>query len=287
MSTPLPVLAAVDGSQSALAALRWAAGEAARRGTSLRVVSVYPWPLAGYPEALVVQHDLRDGLRAQAVANLDEAAAVAAEVAPGVEVRVSALEGDVVGCLRVASEDAAVLVLGSRGLGGFSGLLLGSTAVALVAHGHCPTVVVRGEDNGPHGRILVGIDGGYTDDAALGFAYGRAGTTGETVVVVHTWGSGIADAVGFAALDWTLVAEAADALVAERLAPWRAKFAEVEVEAVVVRDRPARALLDRSAEADLVVVGSRGRGGFAGLVLGSTSQVLVRHSACPVAVVRV
>ncbi|GAA3046187.1 universal stress protein [Actinokineospora globicatena] len=286
MSSPLPVLVAVDGSQSALAAARWAAAEAARRGTWLTVVSVYPWPLTGYPEALVTQHDLRDGLRAQTLANLDEATVAATETVPGLEVRVNALEGDVVGSLRSASEDAALLVLGSRGLGGFSGFLLGSTAVALVAHGHCPTVVVRGEDTGPHGQILVGIDGGDTDDASLGFAFERASTTGETVIVVHAWGSGITDAVGFAALDWTLVAEAADALVAERVAPWRAKFPDVAVTEVVVRERPARALLDRAVDADLVVVGSRGRGGFAGLVLGSTSQVLVRHSPSPVVVVR-
>ncbi|PPK62543.1 universal stress protein [Actinokineospora auranticolor] len=289
MSTELPVLAAVDGSESALDAVRWAAAEAARRRTWLRVVSVHPWPIAGYPDTLVDGRQLLAGLRAQTKDNLNRAVDAAAAEEPDLEIRSEALEGDVVAHLRDASRGAVVLVLGSRGLGGFSGMLLGSTAVALVAHGHCPVVVVRGDHPSLEGRVLVGVDGSDTDDAALAFAFEYAKASGSSVAAVHAWSDVVleaARAAGYAQLDWEPLARGAAELLTSRLDPWRAKFPEVAVEPLVARARPARLLLDQAVGAALVVVGSRGRGGVAGMLLGSTSQALIRHAPCPVAVVR-
>ncbi|GAA2980303.1 universal stress protein [Actinokineospora diospyrosa] len=282
-----PVSVAVDGSESAREAVVWAAAEAHRRETWLRVVTVYPWPITGFPEAAATGPQLLAGLREQAHATLAEARDAANVTAPDLLVRTAALEGDVVAELRAASEGATLLVLGSRGLGGFSGMLLGSTAVALSAHGACPVVVVRGESKGS--RVVVGVDGGPTDDAALAFAFEHAATANHTVVATHAWSDTLLDAAhtaGYAALDWGQLSTQAGELLADRVAPWRAKFPAVPVELVVARSRPARLLLEQAADAELVVVGSRGRGGFAGLLLGSTSQALIRHSPCPVSIVR-
>ncbi len=285
-NTP-PVRVAVDGSGSATEALRWAVAEAARTRRPLRVVTVHQWPITGYPDGLVASQDLRAGLRTQSEAVLAEAVAVVTELAPDLPVESEAVAGDPVAVLRAASAEAALLVLGSRGLGGFSGMLLGSTAVALSAHGHCPVVVVRG--TGPHpARVVVGLDGG-ADEAVLAFAFEHAAATGATLVAAHGWSDPLLDTArvgGYPLVDWTALQTAADDLVTDRTTPWRAKFPEVAVERVIARSSAARVLLDLAADAALVVVGSRGRGGFAGLVLGSTSQALIRHSPCPVAVVR-
>ncbi|MBM7775525.1 nucleotide-binding universal stress UspA family protein [Actinokineospora baliensis] len=279
-----PVLVAVDGSESAREAVVWAAAEARRRNTWLRIVTVYPWPITGFPESAATGPQLLAGLRDQAHTTLADARAA---VVPDLVVRTAAIEGDVVAELRVASEEAALLVLGSRGLGGFSGMLLGSTAVALSAHGACPVVVVRGETRAP--RIVVGIDGGPTDDAVLTFAFEYAAGGDRTVVATHAWSDTVLDAAhtaGYAALDWGQLSTQASDLLADRVHPWRTKFPDVPVDLVVARSRPTRLLIEQAADAELVVVGSRGRGGFAGLLLGSTSQALIRHSPCPVAVVR-
>ncbi|SDC21569.1 universal stress protein [Actinokineospora iranica] len=284
------VFVGVDGSESAGRVLRWAVAEAGRRGTGLVVVSVYAWPVSGYPDGLVVAQELRRGLRAQAEETVRAAVAVVAGEAPGLAVRGEVREGAVAAQLIACSRDAGVLVLGSRGLGGFSGLLLGSVAVALAAHGHCPVVVVRAESRVPlSGRVVVGVDGGPGDDDVLAFAFAHAAGAGAAVVAVHAWSDTtieVAHVVERAAFDWGVLArQARDALV-ERLGRWRAKYPDVPVESVVARERPVCLLLDQAVDASLVVVGSRGRGGFAGLVLGSVSQAVVRHAPCPVAVVR-
>ncbi|WP_018686825.1 universal stress protein [Actinokineospora enzanensis] len=290
MSGTRPVLAAVDGSESATRALVWAATEARRLGRELRVLTVYPWPVTGYPDIAATGERLRAGLRAQAQDVLAQARLTADETTPGLLVRTEALEGDAIGHLLAAGRVAEMLVLGSRGLGGFSGLLLGSTAVALTAHGYCPVVVVRGEEPAPgRPRVVVGVDGGRSDEAALAYVFDYAAATGATVVATHAWTDHTLDTVstgGYLAVDWNTFSQQAEQELAARLAPWRAGHPEVEVESVVARARPARLLMDQAKGATLLVVGSRGRGGFAGLVLGSTSQALIHHAPCPVVVVR-
>ncbi|MCG8917491.1 universal stress protein [Actinokineospora sp. PR83] len=283
------MLAAVDGSESSTRALRWAAREAGRRHCALRVVTVHPWPVTGYPEALVAAGQLHDGLRTQSREILRAAQAVAAETAPEVPVSTEVLEGDVVPRLRAAAADAVLTVLGSRGLGGFSGLLLGSVAVGLAAHATHPVVVVRGDERDEDRRVVAGVDGSAADEAVLGFAFAHAAATGGVLTVAHAWGDFAVDGLRLGAyppMDWTPVAEYAEHVVSTAVAPWRDKYPAVTVEKVVSRGWPAALLLERSHHAGLVVVGSRGRGNLAGLLLGSTSHALIHHCACPVAVVR-
>jgi nucleotide-binding universal stress UspA family protein len=189
------------------------------------------------------------------------------------------------------SRNASVVVLGSRGLGGFTGLLVGSTAVELASRGWCPVVVVRGDDTQPsrtEGPVVVGVDGTKLSEAALEFAFAEAQERDTELVAVHAWMDFLEDAfpATVAAFEVpTLAREAKDTLT-ERLAGWQKNYPDVQVTREVVRGRPTQALLRFADEAQLVVVGSRGRGGFRGLLLGSTSQHLLRHAPCPVAVVR-
>lgn len=278
------IVVGVDGSPSALDAVRWAAGEAGRRGLSLRLVHACRLP-PGMPGALdpgLVLDVMRDQGR--------RALAEARDVAEEAGVNASAvLESDpVVPVLIEESRTASLLVLGTRGIGGFAGLLIGSTAVSVAGRAHCPVVVVRGEVPAA-GPVVVGVDGRPDADAAVAFAFAEASAQGVDIVAVHVWHDSPADAVLLghpAPPDFELAQQRAYETLAERLSGWQEKYPDVHVTRAVVRDHPSRALLRYAESARLVVVGSRGRGGFRGLVLDSTSQHLLHHAPCPVAVVR-
>jgi nucleotide-binding universal stress UspA family protein len=286
-----PVLVGVDGSESALHAVRWAAEEAQRRGTTLKVVHAYEIP-TGYPPGFVDWHMLREALAAQGKSWLDQARDAAEETVPGLTVEVLEVQAGVVPTLVRKSAGAALLALGTRGLGGFTGLLVGSTAVQLASRAHCPVVVVREPEHaGPVvvGPVVVGIDGTEVGEAAIAFAFAEASTRGVDLVAVHTWTDQLLEAVFVdeaAILNFSVQAQQAAELLGERLAGWQEKYPDVHIVRHVSRERASRALLHHAEGAALVVVGSRGRGGFRGLLLGSTSQHLLHHAPCPVAVVR-
>jgi nucleotide-binding universal stress UspA family protein len=178
------------------------------------------------------------------------------------------------------------LVLGDRGLGGVAGLVLGSVAVALAAHGACPVVVVRGTARNQEGPVVVGVDGSSVSEAALAFAFEAAAARGVELVAVHAWLPTAIDRALEPLVDWDVVAVEEDAILAERLAEWGQKYPQVTVRRTVVRDGAARALVDATRDGQLVVVGSRGRGNAAGLLLGSVSHGVLHAANCPVAVVR-
>lgn len=282
-----PVVVGVDGSESGLRAVRWAATEARRRGGHLRLVYACEVPVGYHSFNVVDPRVLRTAMEDQGRAWLAEAARVAAgvpteevlEVAPPVPL------------LAKESRNAALVVLGSRGLGGFTGLLVGSTSVELAGRVRCPMVVVRGPHGGEppvEGPVVVGVDGTPVGEAAIAFAFAEASALGVDLVAVHAWTDLLLEAAfagGAEALDFTPLAEKARAILAERLAGWQEKYPDVNVVREVVRKRPAQALLAAAEHAQLVVVGSRGRGGVRGLLLGSTSQHLLHHAPCPVAVV--
>ena len=148
-------------------------------------------------------------------------------------------------------------------------------------------VVVRGSVPAPpEGPVVVGVDGSPTSEAAVGFAYEAAATRGVPLVAVHTWWDLMVDPTFAPLLDWDALEADEREVLAERLAGWGEKYPDVHVQRLVMHDRPARALLAQAAGAQLVVVGTRGRGGVAGLLLGSVSHALLHHAPCPVAVVR-
>ena len=282
-----PIVVGVDGSETALDAVRWAAEEARTRGGWLRLVHAYVVPV-GYPVGFVGHRELGDALAGQAKAWLEQAAKVAVDTVPGLRVETVAKMAGVVPTLVRESETAAQVVLGTRGLGGFTGLLIGSTAVGLSGRAHCPVVIVRGAAE-PAGPVVVGVDGTPVGEAAIAYAFAAASAYGTELVAVHTWTDLLVEtafAGGAAALDFAPLAQAAEVELGERLAGWREKYPDVPVTRYVERERPGPALLRHAEKARLVVVGSRGRGGFRGLLLGSTSQHLLYHAPCPVVVVR-
>jgi nucleotide-binding universal stress UspA family protein len=286
-----PILVGIDGSRSATDAVRWAAAEARRRHCGLRLVEAFGWlPVDDGLDAAHVQPSYRDILVQAARDRLAAAAAVAAEVAPDVEVSTEALVDYPIPRLVTEARTAQLVVVGDRGLAGITGLLIGSVAAGLAAHAACPTVVVRGvEPGGPiptDGPVVVGVDGSPTSEAALAYAFEAASARRAPLVAVHTWRDAMLDTSVSLLIDWDAVAVEEHQLLAERLAGWAAKYPDVAVERVVTMDRPTHALQERSEGAQLLVVGSRGRGGLMGTILGSVSQTLLHHAACPVVIVR-
>jgi nucleotide-binding universal stress UspA family protein len=283
------VLVGVDGSDSARAAVRWGAREAERRGIPLRLVQACELPRGRHLGDPGLGVDFHQVLVRDAREELAGSAAAAAEAAPGVEVEQQVVVGYPIPVLESESRRAQVLVLGHRGLGGVGGLLLGSVAVALAAHGACPVVVVRGPDPAPAQPsarpVAVGVDGSPTSEAALAFAYEAAAARGVPLVAVHTWWEMVLNPTAASLVDWDAVESREREVLAERLAGWGEKYPDVRVHRLVARMRAARALVEQSERAQLVVVGSRGRGGLGGLLLGSVSHALLHHASCPVAVV--
>ena len=283
MSTQ-PILAGVDGSESALDAVRWAAAEAQELRAPLHLITVFGWVPVPEPEdPFRSSSGAWESLRENAEKTLAAAAAEVRGVAPEVEVTTELLAGAPADLLVTASARARLLVVGHRGAGGFATLVLGSVGAAAAAHAACPVVVVRGEPR-PTGPVVVGVDGSRLSEAALEFAVDAALRRRTTLVAVHAW-QDTADPRLAPLIDGDAVAVEA-AVLAERLAGWQDKHPDLAIERRVVRDSPAQELTALSEGAQLVVVGSRVRGGFAGLLLGSVSQALLRHAACPVAVVR-
>jgi nucleotide-binding universal stress UspA family protein len=285
-----PVVAGVDGSDRALQAVRWAAAEAARRRLPLRLVAAHTWPVGGFVGDPGLGVDPRAVLRDAMLGHLAAAAAAAAEVVPGLTVERADVEGDPAVVLAAESERAALVVLGDRGLGGFTGLLLGSVAVALCTRAACPVVVVRGVETDPAvprtEPVVVGVDGSPGSEAAVAYAVDAAVLRGVPLVAVHAWRDVLVDATMAPLVDWDAVEADEREVLAERLAGTRTEHPDLVLRKLVVRDRPARALVDESRGAQLVVVGSRGRGEVRGLLLGSVSQQLLHHAHCPVVVVR-
>jgi len=207
--------------------------------------------------------------------------AVAAELHvryPHLEIATGVTAGVPAGVLIEESRTAALVVVGSRGVGGFRGRLVGSVSAQVASYAHAPVIVVRPPVDGDPGTgVVVGVDGSPGAAAALEFAFDEAEAHGNRLVAVYAWDAGDAE-VG--------AREEADRALAELLAGWPDKHPDVTVERRAVRSRhPVETLLVEGRNAALLVVGRRGRGGFAGLLLGSVSDGLVRHAHRPVAVV--
>ncbi|MFC0431990.1 universal stress protein [Kutzneria buriramensis] len=278
---PDPVVVGVDGSESAAHAVRWAAKEAELTSSPLSIVHATALDAVYVPASLPLPRPYHQAVLEIGQQYLAAAAAQAQAVTPKVEVGVRLSRASAAPALIGLSSAARLVVVGSRGLGGFTGLLVGSTAVAVAAHGHCPLVVVRGDEPDAAVPIVAGADGSVESDAALALAFQAAELRDVPLVVVHACPDTIVESAWHEAAigaDWQHVADA-------QVAAHRTRHPDVEVRPLVVRHGPARALLHEAARAQLVVVGSRGRGGFRGLLLGSTSQALIHHSPCPVAVV--
>jgi len=281
-----PIVVGVDGSEAALRAARWAAGEARIRKAPLRLVHACT-PTDGQSPASMPP-SMADMMVAAGRQWLADATVAVEDICD--DVTTDLVRDYDIDALVTESRTAQLVVLGARGHGGFTELLIGSVAVAVSARGGCPVVVVRGQDVDRTGkRVVVGVDSSAGSEAALAFAFEEASRRDVELVAVHAWSDSMT-AAAFAmapfAVDWYEVQTEEQRLLADRVMGWQEKFPDVRVRRVVTRDHPVRSLIDQARDAQLVVVGSRGRGTVAGMLLGSTSQQLLHHASCTVAVVR-
>ncbi|MEU9075243.1 universal stress protein [Kitasatospora sp. NPDC048538] len=286
------VIVGVDGSESSLAAVEVAAREARLRGARLRVVHAFIWPTMHVPLGPSPLGPPEGGLRNAAERLVAEAVEQARAAAPEVDVSHAVVTGEPLTVLEAQSRSADLVVVGSRGMGAFVGLLVGSTAVHLAAHGRCPVLVVR-EQPRTEGPIVLGIDGSAAGTAAIEFAFAEAALRKAPLLALHVWNTrserayeGPGDPLTAVVVDRDHLRETEQRLLDETVASWQEAFPQVVLERRLVRSRIRPALIDVSREAQLVVVGARGRGGFTGLLLGSVSQALLHHAHCPVTVVR-
>jgi nucleotide-binding universal stress UspA family protein len=280
MTTP-PIVTGADGSAESLDAVRWAARAARLHGRPLEIRHALDFPALLAGGEVPPPEEMLDALRARGRRALRTARELAA--AQGVPDAVTRLDPDrAAQALIEVSRTAAVLVVGASGRGRCAGPFAGSVAAAVGTHGRCDTVVVRGDrwdEPDAGGPVVTGIDGGDAGTPVLATALAEARAREVPLVVLHAW----ADEPP-AELDRQAVVEAGRRLLAERVRA--GDTGDVEVERVVVPAHPRRELVERSATAQLIVLGDRGRGGFPGLLLGSTAQALLHHAACPVRVVR-
>lgn len=290
-----PVVVGIDGSDTALRGVRWAARAAAARRAPLQILHASGYPERYTGESMLPPESFKAELRRQRWEYLHTArrsaleAVAAAGLAP-LEVAAVLDPQQPIPALVRASESARLLVLGTSAHRGITGLIVGSTTIALVGHAHSPVVSVRGDlvDTGePDSRpVVVGVDGSPLSERALGCAFREASFRNVALVAVHTWSDSDTSAFRDAYVDWEPLRDTEERRLAERLAGWQERYPDVSVERVLVKDKPRHELLERSRQAQLVVVGSRGRGGFRGLLLGSTSHALIHNAGCPVLVAR-
>ena len=283
------IVVGVDGSPASKVAVDWAARDAALRNVALTLVHVAngmvaPWAPTPLPSGFGKWQQQRGHQF------IDDAIRVA-EAAVGdtgrIQMRTEMYYSATVPTLVDVSKDAEMAVVGSRGQGALGGIL-GSVSAGMVQHAHCPVAVIHDEDPlmpyPAQAPVLVGIDGSPTSELATAIAFDEASRRHVNLIALHAWSDG--GVTGFPGMDWSRMKTSEDEVLAERLAGWQERYPDVAVHRHVVCDRPARQLVDHSEAAQLVVLGSHGRGGFAGMLLGSVSAAVVQSARMPVIVAR-
>jgi nucleotide-binding universal stress UspA family protein len=281
-----PIVAGTDGSEESLRAVGWAAREAALRGVPLRIVAAAALLPRMTARVGTVEYDtVTDVLVSERDSALAAAAERAAKAAQGVLIDADPLDGMPAQAIVESGSGALMLVLGSRGIGAFAALLLGSVSRYAASHAPCPVVVVRDEAPSPHRLVGVGIgDPDHCGDA-LTFAFEEASLRQASLTAVHAWHTPQTDISRAgqlsAAPEEQAVAADAGRHLAALLEEWRAKYPDITVSQEVVHGHPGRALVGLSARADLVVVGrhSDHQGP------GSVRHAVLNHAHGPVAIV--
>ncbi|BBY90460.1 universal stress protein [Mycobacterium gallinarum] len=285
------ILVGVDGSPPSKVAVDWAAREASMRGVPLSIIHVIQspavrmWPEVPMPREVVARME-RDGqeMLSDARRTAEEATAETRQI----HIETETIAGGVLPTLIDLSKDAEMIVVGCRGTGPINRRLLGSVSRGLIQHAHAPVAVIH--DEVPMtafpaaAPVLVGIDGSPVSEAATAVAFEEASLRRVDLIALHVWSD-------FALFDvpeneLAAVHRRADETLSERLAGWQERYPDVHVRPVVALNRPVHQLLERSEAAQLTVVGSHGRGGFAGMLLGSVSLAVAESARMPVLVVR-
>lgn len=283
------ILVGVDGSPESEAAIRWATEEAVLRDQPLTLMHAIPpvrvsWPVA-YLEASFVESQQASAREViEKAQKIVQAGAGESQPPP---VRTETRHTDAPSALVIGSRDAYMTVVGSRGMGALGRALLGSVSSGLVHHGHGPVAIIHADDvKAPDddSPVLLGIDGSPSSEDATALAFDEASRRGVDLVALHAWSDvGVLPVLG---MDWHRYEDEGHEILAERLAGWQDQYPDVHIQRRIVCDQPARWLVDESQKAQLVVVGSHGRGGFSGMMLGSVGSKVAQASHAPVIVVR-
>ena len=287
-NTRLGIVVGIDESPAAKVAVQWAARDAELRKIPVTLVhaispEVATWPNVRLPAGLARwQRDRGRRLVDEAFKLVEEAS----QHGGPAEVHSEVLASAAVPTLVELSKEAELVVTGCRGSARWPGQLLGSVSSGLVRYAHCPVAIVHDEDpsHPNEAPVLVGIDGSSASELATAIAFDEASRRNVGLVALHAWSD--ADVSEWPGIDSPAAQSMAEEVLAERLAGWQEKYPDVPVSRAVVCDKPARQLVERSADAQLVVVGSRGRGGFAEMLLGSVGEAVAQMAQVPVIVAR-
>ncbi|MDH6198280.1 nucleotide-binding universal stress UspA family protein [Mycobacterium frederiksbergense] len=283
------VVVGVDGSPASDAAVVWAAHDAALRGVGLTLVHALPGASSPVWLDVALPEDYWQWQNGQGQEVLDAARRVATEATAGhppPSIVEKIAPGHAVATLIECSRHADLVVVGSRGLGKWGRRLLGSVSSSLVHYAHGPVAVIPDTEQAQRpstAPVVVGVDGSPASELATEIAFDEASRRGVELVVVHTWNDLTFE---FPDARWDDLTPQAERALSEQLAGWSERYPDVEVRRVVMPDKPARQLLGQAETAQLVVVGSRGRGGFTGMLLGSVSAEVVHSATAPVIVAR-
>lgn len=287
-ASSLPIIVGVDGSPASRVAVDWAARDAALRGADLKLVHVLvPPAVMAFPEVPMppgfMEWQDEEGRRL-----LDSAVKTVEEAGAEVEVSTDMVSGPAVPVLADLSSSAQMIVVGCRGHGALARGLLGSISTGLAHHAHCPVAIIHDEDplmaHPSKAPVVVGVDGSPASENAVAIAFEQASFRGVDLLAVHAWSdTGVFE---FPGADWSTLQAAGEETLSERLAGWQERYPDVPVRRVVVADKPAHQLLEQAESAQLLVVGSHGRGGIAGMLLGSVSTSVLHGARMPVIIVR-
>lgn len=293
MSAPLTepnILVGVDGSPASDCAVAWAARDAAMRGARLSIVHAVK-PIGVMLPAMPAPASFTRWQAERAQVIVDDADEIARRSTAGHEaarVESGVVFAPVVPALIDLSKEAQLVVVGSRGLGALARTILGSVSTSLIQHAHCPVAVIHDEEPPmPHpaeAPVLVGIDGSPASELATAVAFDEASRRRVELIALHVWSD--IEVLDFPEIDWPAVKPQAAETLAERLAGWQERYPDVKVRRVVECAQPTAHLIAQSESAQLVVVGSHGRGGFAGMLLGSVATAVAQASRTPVIVAR-
>jgi nucleotide-binding universal stress UspA family protein len=278
------IVVGTEGSAGGTAAVQWAADDAARMKAPLHIVFAVdhqPHRFTKYPNP-----ELTDALHRGAEKVLVEAASIARQRHPGLDITTKAVEGAPAATLRAQAEGAIEVVLGSRGLDGFARALLGSVSNDVAGHTDGPVVVVRSGPETARGEIVVGFDDSTACEAAIGYAFEQADLRTSTLRAIYAWQLPVQVYVSEINYNLEEVHALQRRIAKDKLQAWREKYPQVRVVEEVYCAHPVDALTDASDRADLVIVGSHGRGAISSAVLGSVSRGVLNHAHSAVAVVR-
>ncbi|GAB7006623.1 universal stress protein [Nocardioides sp. AN3] len=275
------IVVGYDGSPDADLALQWAASMSRQRGLAVETVIV-----VNETDLLLGRHQERADREAAAWRELAVTVLRSCDLDDaGITIR----HGSTVPALLAASHRAEMLVVGSRGHGLLTGSLTGSVSQHVARHATCPVVVVRRSQRPRSRHIVVGMDGSAESGRALRFACELASGEKQAVIALHALPAVTAPLSpddDFFAPEDEIRMKHAERLLGDWAAQAVRDHPDVDISTEVVASSPVRALLDSSAAASMVAVGSRGRDAFADLLLGSVSQRVLHDALCPVAVVR-